>query len=173
MNVLFEAFELFAKEKHNIEELSSQLLEQEDKLNDAILFAQIGISLGFAKQLQNNIGSKLFLNFLETTFYETKNFDDNNLIGDKVFGKVLPSFKSTLVGFISKYSKVSKSSAAIISSYCAFYLMVVIKQKLMHNPDVNEIKNLLVENIWEMAPVLSAKDIETLGVSQLFQYQRR
>ena len=172
MNEFTQSFELLTRNKNLVHDLVSLLEIPEENILNAFTLSQVGISLGIAKQLTQPIGRSIAIKYLIEDLGNSKSIDEKINVGERLINKILPSYKSPLIQFVSTSSKIKKSIASTITGFSAYCISTLIQKQLIKSTDLNQLLTILIEDTWKLVPMLSAKDIDFLGVSQVFQLQR-
>lgn len=172
MNEFTQSFELLTRNKNLVHDLVGLLEISEENILSAFTLAQVGISLGIAKQLTQPIGRNIAIKYLSEDLGNPESVDEKINTGERLINKILPNYKRPLVQFVSTNSKIKNSISSAITGFSAYYLATLIQKQLTKSNDLNQLSNILIEDTWKLIPLLSAKDIESLGVGQLFQIHR-
>ncbi len=169
MNQIFQNFEVLAKTEDQIFEVCQHIGESFEKTEQALTIAQVCLSLGLAKQLTQTIGRKLVVSKMKAEDFECfQTIVVSSKRGERLMGGLLPSYKNTVMNLMISYAKIRKTSASFVIDYGIYFLVKAIHTNLTQTKDIDDTYRQLVENTWQLAPQMSARDIDTLGVSQLF-----
>ena len=172
MNEFTQSFEQLTKNGNLVDDLICLLEISEENLLNALTLAQIGISLGIAKQLTQPIGRNIAIKYLSAEIERAEAINEKIDTGERLINKILPNYKRPLVQFVSINSKIKNSIASAITGFSAYCISKLIQKQLNKSTDLNQLLNTLIEDTWKLIPMLSAKDIDSLGVSHVFQLQK-